>query len=335
LTCLAESRARRDYAADILKQLAQVETAIADVGYDEVKHQDIKNELKELEGFESRGRALEEALRALPEELSRAEKAQQMIAEVLSRQAQDSNARTELLGKLVALPELEQVFAQTATEERGLSTQHHELQQRLGSLQERLSHLEAMASKIKERQRALALIKHHQGLFDELALAFGKKGIQAMLIETALPEIEDGANRLLARMTDGRMNVSFETQRDTKKGDIAETLDIKIADELGTRSYEMFSGGEAFRIDFAIRIALSRLLARRAGAPLPTIIIDEGFGTQDADGIDKLKEAIGAIQTEFLKIIVITHIEELKDAFPVRINVVKTINGSRIEVNEG
>ena len=39
-----------------------------------------------------------------------------------------------------------------------------------------------------------------------------------------------------------------------------------IADELGTRSYEMYSGGEAFRINFAIRVALSQMLARRAGA---------------------------------------------------------------------
>jgi exonuclease SbcC len=95
----------------------------------------------------------------------------------------------------------------------------------------------------------------------------------------------------------------------------------------------MFSGGEAFRINFAIRIALSKLLARRAGAPLPTLIIDEGFGTQDSYGIDKLKEAIHSIRDDFDKILVITHIEELKDAFPVRINVVKTAQGSTLEVS--
>ena len=113
---------------------------------------------------------------------------------------------------------------------------------------------------------------------------------------------------------------------------MVETLDIVISDELGARNYEMFSGGEAFRIDFALRIALSKLLARRAGAPLPTLIIDEGFGTQDSTGIEKLKEAIGSIQDDFEKIIVITHIEELKDAFPVRINVIKTPEGSTLEV---
>jgi len=134
-------------------------------------------------------------------------------------------------------------------------------------------------------------------------------------------------------MTDNRMHVKIETQRQTKKGDLLETLDINISDELGTRNYEMFSGGEAFRIDFAIRIALSKLLAGRAGAPLPTLTIDEGFGTQDSGGIEKLKEAINSIQDDFDKILVITHIEELKDAFPARINVTKTAAGSMLEVS--
>jgi len=125
----------------------------------------------------------------------------------------------------------------------------------------------------------------------------------------------------------------METQRETKKGGMVETLDIKISDELGTRSYEMYSGGEAFRINFALRIALSKLLARRAGAPLPTLFIDEGFGTQDSSGLGKLVEAIHSIQDDFKKIIVITHLEELKDAFPVRIEVTKTGEGSTISLS--
>jgi hypothetical protein len=92
------------------------------------------------------------------------------------------------------------------------------------------------------------------------------------------------------------------------------------------------SGGEAFRINFAIRIALSQLLARRAGARLRTLVVDEGFGTQDAQGRERLVEAINAIQSDFDRILVITHIDELKDAFPARIEVTKTPEGSRVEV---
>ena len=141
-----------------------------------------------------------------------------------------------------------------------------------------------------------------------------------MIIETAIPELEAGANRLLNRMTDGRMSLMLTTQREKITGGVAETLDIQIADELGTRAYEMFSGGEAFRINFALRVALSQLLARRAGAQLRTLFIDEGFGTQDEEGRNKLVEAITAIQDDFALILVITHIEDLRDSFPVHVH---------------
>src|SRR4030095_12316561 len=162
----------------------------------------------------------------------------------------------------------------------------------------------------------------------DLHYAFGRRGVQAMIIETAIPEIEEEANRILGRKTDGWLIVKFETQRDTRSGlGTIETLDIKIADELGTRGYEMFSGGEGFRVNFAIRIALSRLLAHRAGTRLQTLVIDEGFGSQDQDGRDRIVEAIQAIQAEFEKILIITHLEDLRDRFPVRIEGSKTAPG--------
>ncbi len=170
-------------------------------------------------------------------------------------------------------------------------------------------------------------------IYDDLARCFGKKGIQAMLIETALPEIEQEANLLLGRLTENRLSLKLEAEKPKKGGGAEETLDIKIADELGTRDYALFSGGEAFRINFALRLALSRLLARRAGAPLSTLIIDEGFGTQDREGRERLVEAIGSIQQDFEKIIVITHIEEMKDSFPVRVEVTKTPEGSTFRVS--
>ena len=145
-------------------------------------------------------------------------------------------------------------------------------------------------------------------------------------------EIEEEANQLLSRMTDGRMHVRLKSQRETLKGKTIETLDIEVSDELGPRSYDLFSGGEAFRINFAIRIALSKLLARRAGARLQTLIIDEGFGTQDSQGRERLVQAINSVQEDFARILVITHIEELKDAFPVRIDVFKTPEGSQIAI---
>lgn len=61
--------------------------------------------------------------------------------------------------------------------------------------------------------------------------------------------------------------------------------------------------------------------------------MDEGFGTQDKEGIQNLVEAIRTIQDDFDKILVITHLDELKDAFPIRIEVTKRpVEGSTFEV---
>src|SRR3712207_3192221 len=124
-------------------------------------------------------------------------------------------------------------------------------------------------------------------------------------------------------MTDNQMHLAMETQRDSKKGDTLETLDIRISDGLGTRDYALFSGGEAFRVNLAVRVALSKLLARRANANLKMLVIDEGFGTQDGRGRDRIVEAINAVAHDFQCVLVITHIQELKDLFPHQIEVSK------------
>ena len=91
-------------------------------------------------------------------------------------------------------------------------------------------------------------------------------------------------------------------------------------------------GGEQFRVNFAIRVALSQLLARRAGTQLQTLIMDEGFGVLDSAGRERLVEAINAATQDFQRIIVVTHLEELKDAFPARIEITKGAHGSDINL---
>ena len=200
--------------------------------------------------------------------------------------------------------------------------------ERLGGARQQLAALDAFERQSAERRAEREARLEDLALLEDLREAFGKRGVPAMIIETAVPELERYANELLTRISDGRLHVRIETQRETKAGDLREALDIIISDELGSRAYELYSGGEAFRINFAIRIGLSRLLAQRAGAQLRSLFIDEGFGTQDARGREQLVAAINSIQDDFALILVITHIEELKDAFPARIEVTKTAQGS-------
>ena len=199
-----------------------------------------------------------------------------------------------------------------------------------GFLQGEVERLEGIRRDIAGSSVRLSALEEDQAVYRELVGAFGRQGIQAMLIETVLPRLEEEANLLLGRMTDNRMQVQLETQRDRRsgKGDPIETLQINVTDELGPRAYEMYSGGEAFRVNLALRIGLSKVLSQRMGAPLPTLFIDEGFGSQDAAGRERILDVIGAIEADFDKIIVITHLEDLKDAFPVRIEVQKGEFGS-------
>ena len=204
--------------------------------------------------------------------------------------------------------------------------------ERLGAARQQLAALESFERQRAERRAERTVRLDELALLEDLREAFGKRGVPAMIIETAVPELERYANDLLTRISDGRLNVRIETQRETKAGDLREALDIIISDELGSRAYELYSGGEAFRINFAIRIGLSRLLAQRAGAQLRSLFIDEGFGTQDARGREQLVAAINSIQDDFELILVITHIDELKDAFPARIEITKTAEGSTFSI---
>jgi exonuclease SbcC len=333
LAAIEEKLAAKSFAAAEQEALSGVDVEIDGLGYDAEQHRKEKQQLEELEPFESQMRQLEAAERLLGQEEENAASAKEVITELTSRLATDADKRREIAGMLSGLEQVKLDLNRAETDYKQLADEQRQAQQSVGSLNEKLNRCRELKARKQESQKRLKQTADMESVYKELARAFGKKGIQAMLIETALPEIEVEANRLLGRMTDNRMHIRIETQRQSKKGETLETLDIKISDELGTRSYEMFSGGEAFRIDFAIRVALSRLLARRAGAPLPTLIIDEGFGTQDASGIERLKEAINSIQDDFEKILVITHMEELKDAFPTRIEVTKAAQGSTISVS--
>jgi len=333
LTEIEQHLARKDFATTEQEALRQLEDEIAKLDYNPQQHEQARHRLLELNQYEQPKQKLEEADRLITQEREAASSAEETALELRHGLEIDNQKSQELTTELGSLPQVVTDLTQAETEHQALITRQKQAQEILWSVKTKLERCSELEIKKREKEKLLGQSSKQEKIYKDLAQAFGKKGIQAMLIEIALPEIETEANKLLGRMTDNRMHVKIETQRETKKGDVIETLDINISDELGTRNYEMFSGGEAFRIDFAIRIALSKLLARRAGAPLPTLIIDEGFGTQDSTGIEKLKEAINSIQDDFDKILVITHIEELRDAFPTRIEVIKTAEGSTLHTS--
>ncbi len=323
------------YAPEAQARLAEIDAELKEIGYDTAAHDAARQ--RELAGraSEAEVRALEKAQATLaPLEREIRELEEQISAqrtEVEKQQAEHSESAAALAAAEAQAPDL--LAAERAL--RDLQEQENRLRLEVGAAQQKVMVL----GDLKKRRKTLASereeLANQVGQFRQLERAFGKDGVPALLIEQALPEIEARANEILDRLSGGNMAVRFVTQaayKDKRRDDLKETLDIQISDSAGIRDYEMFSGGEAFRVNFAIRLALSEVLAQRAGARLQTLVIDEGFGSQDAQGRQRLIEAINLVRPDFAKILVITHIEELKDIFPTRIEVEKTEYGSTVRV---
>jgi exonuclease SbcC len=164
-------------------------------------------------------------------------------------------------------------------------------------------------------------------------LADAYQKIPVLIMENAIPMLEHEANGILGRISSSGMKVRLDTQKTLKSRDgLAETLDIVVRDVFGERPYEAYSGGERFRLDLALRVGLSKLLANRAGARLETLVIDEGLGSLDDDGLNQLRECLGALQQEFKLVLVVTHVDAMKHTFPHQIVVTKDNTGSSVTV---
>lgn len=204
------------------------------------------------------------------------------------------------------------------------------LQIERGKLEERIEAKTEIVKKIETIQRDRARLDHERRIMRELIQAFGKTGIQALILENSAVEIEKIANDLLNKITDGKVSIEIVTQRENKDGTFSECFDINITDEFHSSPFNMYSGGERFRIAFAIRIALNTLLARRSGVKVPAIFYDEAFTDLDADGVEKLMEIFTILARDFRYQLVVTHQTELKSQFNDVICVTKTKEGSTI-----
>ena len=323
-----------DFCPEERAKLQTLKDEITGLAYDRKEHEQLNAQKNSLAGAEQEHQKLIAARsRIEPLEREIAEK-QKLLSEAQEQlqtlRDERVRAQTDFQNLKSLMPDLKQI-----ENERIRTNQLRDSANKaLGQAEQRVKHLddarETMKNRGEDYQEKLIEIRRCK----DLEKAFGKDGIPALLIEQAVPEIEEQANEILQQLSNGSMSLQLNTQGTykSKKDEVKETLDILISDPYGVREYEMFSGGEAFRINFSIRLALSRILAQRAGSRLQTLVIDEGFGSQDEEGRVRLAEAITAVQDDFEKILVITHLPELKEVFPARIEVEKTLNGSHMEV---
>ena len=292
---------RNDHDYQTIKnRIQEYETALSRLGYDQATYDRLVRHKEELRQKQA---ALSDTLKNKTVQEQRKHEIHLLCTTL--KQYKKEVALQEVHLKEYATLQSEKY--QLEQEKQTVQHQLKELQKTKELLIHRKGILEHQCSVFEQRNKELAAhhtnIAHLDTLINDYQIivqALGRDGIQALLIEDAIPEIEQEANMLLGQLTDNQAHLSIESLRDLKSGGTKETLDIKISDALGIRPYELFSGGEAFRIDFALRIAISKLLARRAGTSLQTLIIDEGFGSQDEEGLVHIMDALHKIQDHFL-----------------------------------
>ena len=324
-----------DYAQEERRQVEALKASLDDLGYDADEYSAARAKAADLEPYDELSRQLGEAKATLPRERESLAADTSMLQRRRSDLQADRDRSEDLRTEVASMPARERELLEAREVRDSLEGQVRDAAIEQGRLRRDLARLDRLQAEIERLQGERSELADRKSIYDELAVAFGRNGIQALMIENAIPQIQDDANELLGRLTENRMSLKLQVMEGRRvRGVASEELDIRISDEVGTRSYEMFSGGEAFRINFALRIALSKLLARRSGAPLPILFIDEGFGALDSGGQEHLKEAIQSIQADFEKIIVITHVEQVKESFPVRIEVTKTPAGSTFAVTQ-
>lgn len=304
------------------------------LGYDQAAHQRLHEQIQHIEEKIRHAQTVmsQHAQQAVRKNQVR-ERAQ-MIKAIRAHQQELQQQQRRLEQQLTPFMTLEGQLAEHKQQAERMQQAKEQHGQALARTELSLQRIEKIKQEQEQRTIKGAVLDRQADEYQALAAAFGKNGIQALLIEEAIPEIEQEANNLLAKLTDNQAQIFIESLRDLKKGGMKETLDIQISDSAGIRPYEMFSGGEAFRIDFALRIAISKLLARRAGTALQTLIIDEGFGSQDDEGLNRLMDALYAIQQDFSKVIIVSHLSAMKDNFPVHFIVEKRPEGSTVRVEE-
>lgn len=338
LDTLIEQLADQKAHSPIQQEISQIDQEIFTIGYDLEQHDQIRKELRESQFWLTRYERLQTANYQYPQLQQRREE----LRNLLQDRTRDLNSVQTRINEIDKQLEITLDQAKTITDlSKQIQQRNQEINQKLstrGRLEQQQQYLDELYDQSLSKSQELESVRKKHRIYQELAQAFGKNGIQAVMIDNVLPQLEAATNNILSRLSANQMHVQFITQKSkkgksSKENKLIETLDILIADSRGTRSYETYSGGEAFRINFAIRLALAKLLAQRAGTALQMLIIDEGFGTQDSEGCDRLIAAINAIASDFACILTVTHIPHLKEAFQTRIEVNKSPQGSQIHVS--
>lgn len=138
------------------------------------------------------------------------------------------------------------------------------------------------------------------------------------LISRIRPKLSEITGDLLTDLTEGKYTGV----------ELDEEYNIWIFDGNMKYPIQRFSGGEADVANLCLRLAISQLIAESSGIETGFLILDEIFGSQDAHRKDSIIEALNRLSKKFRQIIIITHIEDVKDTLENLIEVTEDEEGA-------
>ena len=152
------------------------------------------------------------------------------------------------------------------------------------------------AARVREQQRQL---ETERRVHDELDAAYGE--LRTELNARLRPELGEIAGSFLTDLTDDRYN-EFE---------LDENYEIILIG--GGVPRQVISGGEEDLANLVLRLAVSQLIAERSGQPFSLLVLDEVFGSLDEQRRANVVELLRRLQDRFEQVIVITHIDGVRD----------------------
>lgn len=188
-----------------------------------------------------------------------------------------------------------------------------------------LQHFDRRRHKLEELRERLAALNDQALVATRLGQLLRTDGFESWLMGAALEQLVERATGRLLELSDGQYSLTLH------KRDFA-VRDHTNADEV--RSARTLSGGETFLASLSLALAVADATAELApeGAPrMESIFLDEGFGTLDPHTLDTVATAIEELGTTGRFVGIVTHIRELADRMPVRLEVTKTGGSASVE----
>lgn len=160
-----------------------------------------------------------------------------------------------------------------------------------------------------------------------------KISLQRFVLSVLLDDVLQEASQRLYSMSKGRYQLL--RKEDKTKGNRASGLELEVDDAYTgkARAVATLSGGESFMAALALALGLSDVVQAYAGGiRLETLFIDEGFGSLDQESLDLAIRTLVDLQASGRMIGVISHVSEMREQMPLRVDVIAGKSGSRVEV---